>query len=147
MGFSDIWIDRIWRLLSNNWYSINLNDGRHGFFKSSRGLKQGDPFSPSLFVICAELLSRLLTILPNDGFIPYSAHKKDLWLPIFVMSMIPFFFLLETNHLLIWWWTGSTCTKKYLVSLLIKINLVFFYRLIFLLIIFMMWRMSRGSLN
>lgn len=39
MGFSEIWIDIIWRLMTNVWYSININGVRHGFFKSSRGIK------------------------------------------------------------------------------------------------------------
>lgn len=39
VGFSEYWIDMIWRLLTNNWYSININGGRHSFFKSGRGIK------------------------------------------------------------------------------------------------------------
>ncbi|XP_019266683.1 PREDICTED: uncharacterized protein LOC109244105 [Nicotiana attenuata] len=76
MGFSEIWIDIVWRLMTNVWYSININGVRHGFFKSSRGIKQGDPLSPSLFVIGAELLSRLMDNLIDSGFIPYSVDKK-----------------------------------------------------------------------
>lgn len=59
-SFSNYWTDMIWRLLSNNWYSININGGRHRFFKASRGIKQGVPIYPSLFVIGSELLSILI---------------------------------------------------------------------------------------
>ncbi|XP_019266837.1 PREDICTED: uncharacterized protein LOC109244235 [Nicotiana attenuata] len=77
MGFSEGWIRSIWMLMSNVWYSININGTRHGFFKSSRGIKQGDPLSPSLFVLEAELLSGIMDNLFNIGCIPYSVDKKS----------------------------------------------------------------------
>nr|XP_016484268.1 PREDICTED: uncharacterized protein LOC107804843 [Nicotiana tabacum] len=76
MVFSECWIDMVWRLMTNVWYSININGIRYGFFKSSRGIKQGDPLSPSLFVIGAELLSKLMGSLIGSGFNPYFAEKK-----------------------------------------------------------------------
>ncbi|XP_070011148.1 uncharacterized protein [Nicotiana sylvestris] len=76
MGFGEGWIDIIWRLVSNIWYSININGTRSGFFNSSRGLRQGDPLSPSLFVICAELLSRLMNKLPENADIRLYAVDK-----------------------------------------------------------------------
>ncbi|OIT33688.1 hypothetical protein A4A49_54653 [Nicotiana attenuata] len=30
---SEEWTNMIWRLISNNWYTININGGRHGFFQ------------------------------------------------------------------------------------------------------------------
>lgn len=63
MGFCEIWIDLIFRYISNNWYSIIVNGRRHGFFKSGKGFKQGYPLSPSLFVMSSELLSQMLNNL------------------------------------------------------------------------------------
>ncbi|XP_060210632.1 uncharacterized protein LOC132637581 [Lycium barbarum] len=54
MGFSLYFINLIWRLLANNWYSVLLNSQAHGFFHSTRGVKQGDPLSPALLIIAAE---------------------------------------------------------------------------------------------
>ncbi|XP_071926046.1 uncharacterized protein [Coffea arabica] len=75
-GFSEIWIDMIWRLISNVWFSVIVNGLPHGFFKSSRAVRQDDPISPALFVISAEVLSRSLNALAEHRkFRPFKVPK------------------------------------------------------------------------
>lgn len=48
-------------------YSVVIN-GRIGVrFKPNRGLRQGDPLSPFLFLLCDEGLSSLMRLAMRDG--------------------------------------------------------------------------------
>nr|XP_009615408.1 uncharacterized protein LOC104108129 [Nicotiana tomentosiformis] len=66
MGFAEHFITLTWNLLSNNWYSVLVNGQSSGFFKSTRGVKQGDPLSTALFILSVEVLSRSLNRLFED---------------------------------------------------------------------------------
>ncbi|XP_070010520.1 uncharacterized protein [Nicotiana sylvestris] len=66
MGFPEAFTGLIFDLIGNNWYSILINGQPNGFFKSSRGVKQGDPLSPTLFILAVEALSRGLNLLHTN---------------------------------------------------------------------------------
>ncbi|XP_070046820.1 uncharacterized protein [Nicotiana tomentosiformis] len=76
MGFAEHYIHMIWNLLANNWYSVLMNGHSTRFFKSTRGVKQGDPLSPALSILSAEVLTRSMNNLFDDKrFIGYGMPK------------------------------------------------------------------------
>ena len=56
MGFGSRWLTWIKWCISTASFSILINGSPAGFFPSTRGLRQGDPLSPYLFVIGMEAL-------------------------------------------------------------------------------------------
>ena len=48
-------------------FSILINGTPCGFFESSRGIRQGDPLSPLLFVIVMNAFSKMLDKSVRDG--------------------------------------------------------------------------------
>jgi ribonuclease HI len=67
MGFDARWIRLIMMCVSSAKYSVLVNGAPCGHILPSRGIRQGDPISPYLFLICAEALSSMLTRANNDG--------------------------------------------------------------------------------
>lgn len=59
-GFPAQFINWIYQCMSSISYSILLNGSPFGFFKPSRGLRQGDPISLLLFIIGSKVFSCLL---------------------------------------------------------------------------------------
>ena len=66
-GFSTKWRQWILFCISTVRFSILINGSPCGFFGSSRGLRQGDPLSPLLFVLVMETLGRMLDKAVLEG--------------------------------------------------------------------------------
>ena len=61
-GFSNHWVNWIFNLVSTTFFSILINGTPSKTFQPSRGIRQGDPLSPFLFVLMMEGLGRFLKV-------------------------------------------------------------------------------------
>ncbi|KAA3462890.1 reverse transcriptase [Gossypium australe] len=69
MGFSATWIKLIMKCITSVSYTVIINGNRGSPFQSSRGLRQGDPLSPFVFLFCSEGLSALMRLAQQNGLV------------------------------------------------------------------------------
>lgn len=67
IGFSLKWTNLVMELVCLVSFSFIVNESLRGYLHPSRGIRQGDPISPYLFLLCAEGLSGLISKREVEG--------------------------------------------------------------------------------
>lgn len=80
MGFPAIWIDRVMKCVTTASYSFSVHGEASEVVIPKRGLRQGDPLSPYLFLLCAEGFGALIK----------RAHQNNLMHGISIARGAPF---------------------------------------------------------
>jgi hypothetical protein len=87
-GFLEKWRKWIYFCISTVRFSILVNGSPCGFFPSSRGIRQGDPLSPLLFVIVMEALSRLIDKAIEVGLISGFSVGSGVDAPLMISHLL-----------------------------------------------------------
>lgn len=69
-GFHEIWRSWICQCVQSVSYSFLINGEPRERVVAKRGLRQVDPLSPYLFILCSEVLSRLCRQAQENGLLP-----------------------------------------------------------------------------
>ncbi|VVA39352.1 PREDICTED: reverse mRNAase [Prunus dulcis] len=69
LGFANRWCDWVMGFVTTVSYSIMVNGTPTGFIQPQQGLRQGDPLSPYLFLICTEGMTALIQHFAWSGLL------------------------------------------------------------------------------
>ncbi len=77
MGFPPKWIEWVEMVFSTASSVVLLNGVPGNSFKCKRGVRQGDPLSPLLFVLGAEMVQRIINKAFNQGLFSKPINESN----------------------------------------------------------------------
>jgi len=91
LGFGQIWRDVISGLLSSSSTQVLLNGIPGDHIAHRRGLRQGDPLSPMLFILVMDVLGHMISKAKNDGWLqPLSRRSLQHRISIYADDVVLF---------------------------------------------------------
>lgn len=91
LGFCEEWVELVISCVRTVDYSICMNGNKGESFQPHRGLRQGDPLNPYLFLSCLEGFSSLLKLAKSEGIIKgVKVGRSNLALTHFFLQMTVF---------------------------------------------------------
>lgn len=88
LGFPYHFVKIIVTCLTSTTFALTVNGSPLKFLKAKRGLRQGDPMYPLLFVLGMEYLSPILKCTSQDESFMFHLRCKPTRSPIYVSLMI-----------------------------------------------------------
>lgn len=101
LNFPEEFICWIQVCITSPWFSIIVNGGLEGYFKGEKGIRQGDPLSPYIFVLVMNVLSSMLDIAAANGIVRYHPKCKRISLTHLCFADNLLIFLKGDLHLVI----------------------------------------------
>ena len=100
LGFSAKWVEWVEACITSTSFSVLVNGIPGTKFSPSCGIRQGDPLSPYLFILCAELLARLLAAAASGPTKPIGVPigKSGMRVPFLTFADDTMIFVKANNY-------------------------------------------------
>jgi hypothetical protein len=93
-GFSETWCGWVQQIMHNGTVCVKINNEIGPYFQSAKGVRQGDPFSPTLFNMVAESLTKMIICARRNGLITgFASDLIENGVVVYSMLMILFYAL------------------------------------------------------